>query len=110
MRFSGGGRVSIFDRKKQHAAYAEAGSFGAYLYRSYGIDRIKRLQRLSQTETRPFRAVFGVSMQELEASWLAALKESEESRRAGVATAAKLLADDPVTACREARTLSANGR
>lgn len=110
MRFSGGGRVSIFDRKKQHAAYAEAGSFGAYLYRSYGIDRIKRLQRLSQTETRPFRSVFGVSMQELEASWLAALKESEESRRAGVATAAKLLADDPTTACREARTLSASGR
>lgn len=110
MTFAGRGRVSIFDRKKQHAAYAEAGSFGAYLYRSYGIDRIKRLQRLSQSEERPFRAAFGASMQELEAGWLAALKESEESRRAGVATAARLLADDPVTACREARIASTKGR
>lgn len=110
MRFSGGGRVSIFDRKKQHTAYAEAGSFGAYLYRSYGIDRIKRLQRLSQGEERPFRAAFGASVEELEASWLAALKESEESRRASVATAARLLAEDPLAACREARIISTKGR
>ncbi|MBE3044241.1 hypothetical protein IMZ48_17060, partial [Candidatus Bathyarchaeota archaeon] len=48
MKDAGGGKLSILDKAKQHKAYAETGSFGNYLFNTYGINKIKRLQRLSQ--------------------------------------------------------------
>jgi len=47
MKDAGGGALSILDKVKQHKAYAETGSSGNYLYKTYGIDKLKRLQRLS---------------------------------------------------------------
>lgn len=105
MRDAGNGRVMVLDRPRQHAAYAEAGSFGAYLCRTYGLDRLKRLQRLSQDQSRPMQEVFGRSLQELETDWLNALKASPAARSEAQALAARLLRDNPRTACTVAQQL-----
>lgn len=110
MKFSGRGGVQVFDRAKQHQAYAETGSFGAYLFRRYGIHKLKQLQQLSQHKARPFQDVFGAPAEELEAHWRAALKESEATRRDSVAMVSTLIERDPVTACRDARRLAASRR
>ncbi len=110
MRFAGPGRVSVFDRAKQHKAYAEAGSFGAYFFFFFFIDKFKRLQRLSQHKARPIQEVFGIPAQELEANWLADLKESESTRRESIAMASRLIVANPTTACEKARMLAASGR
>jgi hypothetical protein len=110
MRFSGRGGVQVFDRAKQHAAYAEAGSFAAYLVRRYGVHKLKQLQRLSQNKARPFQDVFGAPVEEIEARWRAALRQSEETRRDGVAVVLALIERDPITACRDARRLAAGRR
>ena len=44
MMDAGGGRLSILDKAKQHKAYAETGSFGNYLFQTYGINKIKQFQ------------------------------------------------------------------
>lgn len=110
MKFGGGGQVWVFDRTKQHIAYAEAGSLGAYLARAYGVERLKLLQRLSQSKSRPFVEAFGASLDQLEAKWIAALKEGEGARQNNVALATKLFAANPTTACQEARVAAAAGR
>lgn len=111
MRDVGNGRVMVHDRPRQHAAYVETGSFGAYLYRTYGLDRLKRLQRLSQGQSRPMQEAFGRSLQELEADWLNALKASAAARPEAQAQAARLLRDNPRTACTVAQQLGdASGR
>ena len=43
MKDNGGGKLLILDKAKQHKAYAETGSFGNYLFKTYGINKIKRL-------------------------------------------------------------------
>jgi hypothetical protein len=73
MEDAGGGKLSILDKARQHKAYAETGSFGNYLFNTYGINKIKKLQHLSQEKDRPWQDVFGISLHELEASWLEAL-------------------------------------
>lgn len=106
MKDAGGGKLSILDKAKQHKAYAEAGSFANYLYKSYGMDKIKRLQRLSQEKDRPWQDVFGIRLQELEANWLKHLKANGETREKKVATVKKLFERDPGTACAEAQKLA----
>src|SRR3972149_8083741 len=69
-----GGQISVFDRAKQHKAYAEAGSFGNYLFQVYGLDKIKQFHRLSHKNERPSQDAFGLSMEELEANWISALR------------------------------------
>ena len=64
MKDAGGGKLSILDKAKQHKAYAETGSFGNYLFQTYGINKIKQFQRLSHEKDRPWQDVFGISMQE----------------------------------------------
>jgi len=110
MKFSGRGGAWVFDRAKQHKTYAEAGSFGAYLFRRYGIHKLKQLQRLSQRTARPFQDIFGAPVEELEAHWLAGLRESEATRKDSVATVSELIAADPITACRDARKRVAGRR
>lgn len=110
MRDLGGGQLSIFDAARQHKAYAEAGSFGSYLFQVYGVNRIKRFNRLSQGKARPSEDAFGTTMQELEANWIAALKASEVSREPNVSLVAKLINRNPSTACAEAQKLVANRR
>ena len=60
MKDAGGGQLSIHDKAKQHKAYAETGSFANFLFQTYGINRIKQLQRLSQDKDRPWQNAFGI--------------------------------------------------
>lgn len=106
MKDSGGGKLSIHDKPKQHKAYAETGSFGNYLFQTYGVNKIKQLQRLSQEKERPWRAAFGSCLQELEANWLNALRTKEKAKESNVSTVLKLFERDPDTACAEAQKLS----
>jgi hypothetical protein len=105
MKDAGGGKLSILDKTRQHKAYAETGSFGNYLFKTYGIDKIKRLQRLSQEKDRPFHVVFGISLQELEADWLKDLRTNGETRKENVSIVLKLFQKKPDTACSEAQKL-----
>lgn len=101
----GGGRLSVFDKAKQHKSYAETGSFGNYMFQTYGIKKIKQFQRLSQEKDRPWKDVFGISMQELEANWLKTLKANRKTREENVSIVLKLLERNPGTACSEAQKL-----
>jgi hypothetical protein len=105
MKDEGGGKLSIHDKAKQHKAYAETGSFGSYLFQTYGINKIKRLQRLSQEKARPWQDVFGIGMQELEANWLETLRAHEKTREENVSIVLNLFERNPGTACAEAQKL-----
>ena len=106
MKDHGGGRLSIHDQAKQHRAYAEAGSFGAYLFTTYGISKIKRFHRLSHEKDRPWQDVFGIGLEELEAHWINALSTSQRAGGGNVPIVSKLLATNAGTACAEAQKLS----
>ena len=105
MKDAGGGKLSILDKAKQHKAYAETGSFGNYLFQTYGINKIKQFQRLSQEKDRPWQDVFGISMQELEANWLKTLRANGKTREENVSIVLKLFERNPGTACSEAQKL-----
>ena len=105
MEDAGGGRLSIHDKAKQHKAYAETGSFGKYLFQTYGIKNIKQFQRISQDKERPWQEVFGSSMQELEANWLKTLRANGKARKENVSIVLKLIEKNPGTACAEAQKL-----
>ena len=107
MKDAGGGKLSILDKTKQHKAYAETGSFGSYMFKTYGINKIKQLQRLSQQKDRPWRDVFGSSLQELEANWLEQLRTNGKTREENVSIILKLFERNPGTACAEAQKLAA---
>jgi hypothetical protein len=106
MKDAGGGKLSILDKTKQHKAYAETGSFGNYLFKTYGINTIKRLQRLSQEKDRPWQEVFGISLQELEANWLNHLRTNGKASEENVSIVLKLFERNPSTACSEAQKLA----
>jgi hypothetical protein len=106
MKDAGGGKLSILDKAKQHKAYAETGSFGNYLFKTYGINKIKHFQRLSQEKDRPWKDVFGISMQELEANWLKTLRADRKTREENVSIVLKLFERNPGTACSEAQKLA----
>ncbi len=81
MSDAGGGKLSVHDKVKQHKAYAETGSFGNYVYQTYGINKIKQFHRLSHEQERPWQAAFGIGLQELEANWLKNLRTKGRSTR-----------------------------
>jgi hypothetical protein len=110
MKDMGGGKLVIHDKAKQHKAYAETGSFGNYIFQTYGIKKIKQLQRLSQEKDRPWLEVFGINMPELEANWLKTLRENGKTRVGNVATISKLIENNPGAACTEAQQLLTNKR
>jgi hypothetical protein len=105
MEDAGGGKLSILDKVKQHKAYAEAGSFGNYLFSTYGINNIKKLQRLSQEKDRPWQEVFGTGLNELEAGWLEKLRANGKTREENVSLILKLLEGNPGSACEEAQQI-----
>jgi hypothetical protein len=109
MKDAGGGMLMVLDRPRQHRSYAEAGSFGRYLFQTYGLGRILRLQRLSHEIKRPWQDVFGLGLPELEANWLAALKAGAQAREAEISVVSRFLDADPVTACTQAQWV-ASGR
>jgi hypothetical protein len=110
MKDEGGGKLSILDKAKQHTAYAETGSFSNYVRNTYGIDKIKKLQRLSQEKDRPWQDVFGISLQKLEANWLEALKATEKASEENVSVILKLWERNPGSACAEAQQIITSKR
>jgi hypothetical protein len=110
MKDAGGGKLSIQDKAKQHKAYAEAGSFGNYLFETYGINKIKQFHRLSHEKNRPWQDVFGIGMQELEGNWLKTLRANEKVKEDNVSIVLKLFERNPGTACAEAQKLSTGKR
>ena len=110
MKDAGGGKLSIHDKAKQHKAYSETGSFGNYLFLTYGINKIKQFHRLSHEKERPSQDVFGINMQELEANWLKLLRTNGKTREGNVAVVLKLLERNPNTACSEAQQLVTSKR
>jgi hypothetical protein len=106
MKDAGGGKLSILDKTRQHKAYAETGSFGNYLFETYGIDKIKRLQRLSQEKDRPWQEVFRISPQELETNWLKHLRANADTRKENVSVVLKLFERNPGSACSESQKLA----
>jgi len=103
MKDSGGGKLSILDKGKQHKAYAEAGSFADYLFQTHGVKKLKQLQRLSQEKERPWQNVFGFQMAELEGKWLNSIAKHKEVKEANIVILIKLLKANPDTTCSEAQ-------
>ena len=81
------------------------GSFGNFLFQTYGINKMKQFHRLSHEKDRPWLDVFGIGMQELEANWLKILTASEKTTEENVSTVLKLIERNPGTACAEAQEL-----
>ncbi|MCX5881287.1 MAG: hypothetical protein NTU74_05655 [Deltaproteobacteria bacterium] len=105
MKDAGGGKLSIHDKAKQHKAYAETGSFGNYLFLTYGINKIKQFHRLSLQKDRPWQDVFGIGIQKLEENWLKTLKTNEITRDENVSTVLNLFERNSSTACAESQEL-----
>jgi hypothetical protein len=105
MKDTGDGKLLIHDKARQHNAYAETGSFGNYLFQTYGINKIKQLHRLSHKQDRPWQDVFGTGMRELEGNWLKALSTNEKTKDKNVSIVLKLRKINPRTACQEAQKL-----
>lgn len=107
MQVGADGFPSVFDRDRQSRPYAEAGPFGSYLIRTYGIKKIKQFYELSSRKTRPWQDIFGVGIQELEANWLKTLRVDEKISDEGVSTLSRLFERNPNTACLAAQRLAA---
>lgn len=94
------------DRAKQHVCYVEAGSFGEFLINTYGIEQMKQFNRLSRNNPRPWKEVFGIALEQLEAKWLEALRLRSREKEEKISTLVKLLKDNPNTACFSAQDLT----
>lgn len=105
MKDAGGGKLLIHDKAKQHKAYAETGSFGNYLFQTYGINKIKRFHLLSFGKARPWQDVFGTGMRELEENWLKTLRTNEKTKEENASIVLKLFETNPCTACSKAQKL-----
>lgn len=107
MRDEGGGRLAPFDRQRQQRAYAEAASFARYLAGAYGLDALKRLQRLSHTSgARPWREALGADLDELEAGWLRSLRAGSAGREERVGRLVRILTSGPGDPCERARRMA----
>jgi hypothetical protein len=84
-------------------SYAEAGSFGDYLLRAYGAERVKAFYSLSSSGRRPWQEVFKLPLDELEKNWIAALQKKEERN---VPLLVKLLKQNAGEACVQAQRLA----
>lgn len=97
----------VVDKARQHAAYAESGSFGAFLLETYGIAKVKAFNKQSSRKKRPWKAVFGVSLKELEQKWIQTVDSIQSPGDKNIPTLLKLLQKNPHTACSNARSLVA---
>jgi hypothetical protein len=96
----------VKDRPKQHASYLEAGSFGEFLITTYGTEKMKEFNRLSRNKSRPWKEVFGITLEQLEAKWLEAVKLGCHDKEGKMSTLVNLLMNDPNTACFSAQNLA----
>jgi len=90
---------SVKDRSKQNVCYAEAGSFGQFLADTFGKDKLLELYRRSEPPRRAWQEVFGYPLAELEARWLASLKQKAVGRERQIAALAATWRENPVSAC-----------
>jgi hypothetical protein len=95
----------VKDRAKQHASYVEAGSFGEFLINMYGIEKMKQFNLLSRNKPRPWKEVFGIALEQLEAKWLEAVRLRSREKEENISTLVKLLKDNPNTACFSAQDM-----
>jgi len=95
----------VKDRARQHACYAEAGSFGEFLITTYGIEKMKRFNLQSINKPRPWKDVFGIDLEQLEANWLEAVRLKSREKEQKISILVKLLKDNPSTACFSAQEL-----
>jgi hypothetical protein len=93
----------VLDQSRRHTAYAEAGSFGEYLIRTYGINTMKQFVHLSYKKERPWKKAFGLSLDELEADWLRYLNSQIKANAKEVAALKRLIKENSDTACAKAR-------
>ena len=89
----------VKDRKKQHASYAEAGSFGQFLLETFGPGKMKEFYRRTQLSNRPWREVFGSPLEELEQRWLDKVKQKAAENPEITAAAVSFWRKDPRSAC-----------
>jgi len=96
----------VKDRAKQHASYAEAGSFGEFLINTYGTEKMKQFNQLSRNRPRPWQEVFGITLEQLESKWLEALRLKSREKEEQISTLVTFLKDNPDTACSSAQELA----
>ena len=96
----------VKDRPKQHASYLEAGSFGEFLITTYGTEKMKQFNRLSRNKSRPWKEVFGLALEGMEAKWLEAVKLGSRDKEGKISTLVTLVRSDPNTACFSAQNLA----
>jgi hypothetical protein len=96
----------VKDRAKQHASYLEAGSFGEFLINTYDIEKMKQFNLLSVNKPRPWKEVFGIALEQLEAKWLGAVRSRSQEKEETISTLVKLLKNNPNTACISAQDLT----
>lgn len=100
---------SVSDRKKQHASYIEAGSFGSFLIRRFGTEKVKAFYQASLRHPRPWKKIFGLDLAGLEAEWLKTVDDFGRGNAAQAAYLEKLWKENPVRACYEAQDLTREG-
>ena len=99
------GLPTFTNRRIQHIAYAEAGSFGLYLLDAYGVDKIKEFYRLSLQGKRPWKDALGLTLEELEANWVRSL-DSIQERDQDISELMKLFRRSQDRACFDAQDLA----
>lgn len=96
----------VKDRAKQHTSYLEAGSFGEFLINTYGIEKMKQFNQLSVNKPRPWKEVFRVALEQLEAKWIEEIRSRSQGKEETISALLKLLKDSPNTACTSAQDLA----
>jgi hypothetical protein len=96
----------VVDKARQHAAYAESGSFGEFLLDTYGIEKVKAFNKESIGKKRPWEAVFGGPLKEIERKWTQAIDSSQTPEGKNIPALLKLIQKDPYTACSNAQSLA----
>ncbi len=94
------------NRARQHIMYAESAAFGDYLLQTHGAERMKRFWRESKGGKRPWEGVFGSSLTQLEAVWLADLVARKSDEKT-VGMLRGLFERNPREACTQAQMKSA---
>lgn len=102
-----GGLPVVVDSARQHAAYAESGSFGTYLLGAYGVEKVTAFNRLSRGGARPWVEAFGLPLKELEAGWLNALGSGATAK--DVPLLIRLRRSDAAAACARAQEAAKPG-
>jgi hypothetical protein len=98
MSFSGQMPV-VTDRKRQHASYMEAGSFGAWLIATQGVDQLRAFHRAAREGGRPWKMIFGKDLAALETEWEQSIDKHAQASPAEVGILAELWKRNPATAC-----------